>query len=72
MIKFIKQIFSEDNGNYSSTRFMFIVWGLSVLTIWGILSVYKHEILSLPETVVGIIVALGGVKVIQKFGEKTP
>ena len=72
MKTFLKQIFSEDNGNYSSTRVMFIMWSGLTLLIWASLSIYKHEILSLPETIVGVIVALGGTKVLQKFGEKNP
>ena len=70
MKNFLKQILSETNGIFSSTRFIFITWSLAVLIVWISLSFYEGKILSIPETVIYAVAIFAGLKGGQKFGEK--
>jgi len=66
----ILQFISEDNGQLSSTRLLFLVWGFTLLGIWAYLSVKGGAIQPIDVTVVGAFSSLGLVKTVQKFGEK--
>jgi hypothetical protein len=68
----ILEFFQEDNGGLSSTRLLFIVWGLGGFIAWVVMSIKSTPLafVSLPVEYIGIVLSLGGVKVIQKFGEK--
>jgi len=66
----ILQFIQEDNGQLSSTRLLFVVWGFTLLGIWAYLSVAKGAIQPIDVTVVGAFSSLGLVKVAQKYGEK--
>jgi hypothetical protein len=62
MLKF----FQEDNGNLSSTRLIFVLFGVVVLVVWAILSLYVGVLMSIPESIVTILLGLAASKVIQK------
>ena len=66
----LRQFITEDNGNLSSTRLLFLVWGFTLLGIWAYLSIAKGAIQPIDVTVVGAFSSLGLVKTVQKFGEK--
>jgi len=62
MLKF----FQEDNGNLSSTRLVFVLFGVVVLIVWAILSLYIGVLMVIPDSIVTIILGLAVSKVIQK------
>jgi len=69
MFNFIGRAFSEDNGNPSSTRMLTAFVVVSIISVWGYVSIIKGEIAPLPtEAVVAIVGALGA-KVWQKGKE---
>jgi len=64
------QFLKEDNGNLSSTRLIMYVWMFGVLFIWGFTSLKQNTLVDLPTTVVTVLFAVMGGKVIQKGFEK--
>lgn len=65
-------LFREKAGGqekYSATRFVFILWGLVVLAMWGYISLQNGELEKIPNSVATIMGLLAGGKVIQRFGE---
>lgn len=65
--------FLQDKGQgnkLSATRLAMLLWALSVLVVWIVISVRTNVPASIPESVVTILgIVLGG-KAIQRFGEK--
>lgn len=68
----ILQFLQEDNGNLSSTRLLFVLWGVGGFIAWVAMSLKSSPIMfiPLPWEYIGVVLSLGGVKVVQKFGEK--
>ena len=58
--------FQEDNGNLSSTRLVFVLFAIVVLIVWAVLSLYVGVLMSIPESIVTILLGLAGAKVLQK------
>ena len=73
-MKRLTEFLQEDNGGLSSTRLLFLVWGLGGFIVWTLLSLrmVPPAFAILPLEYVGVVLSLGGVKVVQKFGEKPP
>ena len=68
----ILQFLSEDNGTLSSTRLLFVLWGVGGFVAWVVMS-FKSQpcaFAMLPWEYIGVVMSLGGVKTVQKFGEK--
>ena len=70
----LTEFLQEDNGGLSSTRLLFLVWGLGGFIVWTLLSLRMAPpaFAILPWEYIGVVLSLGGVKVVQKFGEKPP
>ncbi len=66
----ITEFFEDDAGRLSSTRFVFVLWSLVVLAVWVITSIGSGVPQPLDEWVAGVLMALGGWKVAQKFPER--
>lgn len=64
------QFFQEENGQYSSTRLVFIAWTLGILLTWGADSFYHREMQELPQSIQVVLGILITGKVAQKFGEE--
>ena len=64
--------FLEDKGNQnlSATRLVLLLWAVSVLVIWVIVSLRTTTLQSIPDSVVTILGVSFGAKVVQRFGEK--
>lgn len=64
------EFLKEDNGNQSSMRLVFLVWGLGTFFVWLILSFIDGELKAIPESVVTASAIFLVGKVSQKFGEQ--
>jgi hypothetical protein len=72
MLTFIKSLFEDNSGGNSSARMVMLIWGIGAFLVWSILSLIAGTILSMPESILVIILATMGIKVAQRiFGEKT-
>lgn len=71
MIKeFIKGILTEDNGNYSSKRFIAVSYFTTVLITWFISCLRKGDFLDIPNGVYMTLGVVAGMLAVGKFGEK--
>ena len=55
----------DAQGNNSSTRLAFLMVVVITMGMWVFMGVSKHELVELPATVLALIAALMGGKVIQ-------
>jgi hypothetical protein len=62
-------ILTENNGKYSATRTVFLLWALVVLLAWCIISYRTGQLAEIPASVATIMGLLAGGKVVQKFKE---
>jgi CHASE2 domain-containing sensor protein len=67
----------DPSGKLSSIRILSLVWGIGVFAVWTAASIISvvHGIYvfpPIPESVVTILVAAGGMNVAQRFAEKSP
>jgi len=66
----ISEFLQEKNGQFSSTRLLFLVWGLCVLVTWMFISIKSNVMQSVDWSVVGILFTFMTGKVWQKYKEK--
>lgn len=66
----ILEFLQEDNGALSSTRLLFLIWGVGGFINWIVLSLRSSAMQNLSWEYIGLLLSLGAVKVVQKFGEK--
>jgi hypothetical protein len=63
--------FFEDNaGGFSMMRLAFLLTVLAVLANWSYVVFLKGELIDFPQGAVALLVGFGGVKTVQRFGEK--
>lgn len=62
--------FREDNGNLSSNRLVFVLFGMVVLAVWAYASVLAKVPMTLPDSIVNTLLGLAASKTIQKLFEK--
>ena len=55
----------DAQGNNSSTRLAFLMVVVITMGMWVFMGVSKHELVELPSTVLALIAALMGGKVLQ-------
>lgn len=67
----LNEFLSDNSGGLSSNRLAFLAWTLGPFIVWSFLSLMKMDILSIPDSILGIIGIMTTGKVIQRFGEKT-
>jgi hypothetical protein len=59
----------DGKGANSSTRLVMMIWSIAILAVWVGFSVYKGEMLDIPQGVQWVLgIVLGG-KVAQSFAE---
>ena len=68
-------IIQDNSGGISSIRCLMLLWGVGVFLVWAaavIVGLFHgiYTIPSIPETVVEILVAVTGIKTVQRFGER--
>jgi len=64
------EFLSEDNGNLSSQRLVFLLANLCIWSVWTISSMKSGQLQPIsPELLIGLGITQIG-KVAQKFGEK--
>ena len=70
----ILEFLQEDSGALSSTRLLFLIWGIGGFVLWVLVSLRLTPpgFAPLSWEYIGVVLSLGGVKVVQKFGEKQP
>lgn len=68
-MKFL-EFFQEGNGNLSSARLLMLIWGIGILTFWGITSIKTSQLIPIPESVITLFAITVAGKVTQKFGEQ--
>jgi len=70
MKEFVKKLCSDNNGNPSSMRVVFLFFGLTfsavLVTVYGAVSLYNKEVSEVPAGVVAILGTLLVGKSIQK------
>lgn len=59
----------DGDGNLSSTRLAFLLWGAGVLVVWMYVSFKTTLLAGIPPEVVTVLGVLMTGKVVQKFGE---
>ena len=57
-------------GKISTSRVIFLVWGLGVFAVWAFLSFYHQQTEPLDTSVVTVLGILAGGKTLQRFGER--
>jgi hypothetical protein len=67
---FIKSLLSDNGDGISSLRFLLLLWGMGVLSMWIYISLMKTQLQPLGNDIVTILIALSATKAIQRFGEK--
>ena len=73
MKEFFQKLLEDNEGGSSSARFIMIIWGLGGFLVWSILSFIKGMLLTMPESILVIILATMGFKVAQRiWGEDNP
>ena len=73
----LSSVVEDPVGKISSTRVLSLVWGIGVFVVWGIAAIISvvHGVYvfpPIPESVVTILIAAGGMNVVQRFAEKSP
>ena len=73
----LSSVVEDPSGKVSSIRILSLVWGIGVFVVWAaaaIISVVNgvYVFPPIPESVVTILVAAGGMNVVQRFAEKPP
>ena len=63
--------FQDDNGKVGSIRTAFLVSLFVVLLNWSYVNYQKQELQALPESVVVMVLGLGGVKAYQGYTESS-
>jgi len=69
-MNYIKGIFTEDNGNFSSKRLIALFWFLPMTLLWIIESITKKQIEDIPNGVYMISGVVAGMLAVGKFGEQ--
>lgn len=70
MNKFFKNILTESNGDFSSTRIILLAWFMSLTLLWVINCIAIKEIVEIPNGVYMLSGVIAGLKAVQKFGEQ--
>lgn len=63
-------ILKDKSGQFSSARFMFVIYGVVILAVWTITSIVVMTMQSIPWDNIALLAALGGFKIVQKPMEK--
>jgi len=59
----------KKSGKLSSTRLVFVFWGLGSLIAWLAVSYNSRSLVEFPQSVITLLGLLVGGKAIQRFGE---
>ena len=63
-------MFQADSGKVGAVRVAFLVSLFAVLANWTIINYQKGELQSIPESVIVLVLGLGGFKAYQGFTDK--
>lgn len=63
-------ILADESGGLSSMRVAFLLTIVMVLAGWGYTTFIKKELQPLPDNITTLVIGLGAVKAVQRFGEK--
>lgn len=66
----IQSLIEDNSGGFSSTRLVFVIWCLVVLSVWAGVSFINNELKPIDSSVITILGILSSAKVVQRFGEK--
>ena len=71
----LSSVVEDPYGKVSSVRILSLVWGIGVFVVWAVAAIISvvHGVYvfpPIPESVVTILVAAGGMNVVQRFAEK--
>lgn len=65
----LTELFQDDNGGASSTRFVFVIGSLTVLSVWAYLCIKSGAFVGIPVKDLGILITLIAGKVGGKVFE---
>jgi CHASE2 domain-containing sensor protein len=70
----LSSVVEEPSGKVSSIRILSLVWGIGVFVVWAAAAIISvvHGVYvfpPIPESVVTVLVAAGGMNVVQRFAE---
>jgi hypothetical protein len=72
MKEFLKSILEDNEGGLSSSRVAMLTWGVGTFLVWSVISFVKMEVLSIPESVLVVVLTTLGMKIAQRvWGEKS-
>ena len=63
-------MFQADSGKVGAVRVAFLISVFVVLTNWSIVTYQKSELQPIPESVIVLVLGLGGFKAYQGFTDK--
>lgn len=70
-LKGISSFVREKDGKVSSSRLLFLIWGVGIFLTWAYISYQTKNLQPIPESVVTILGILAGTKAVQRFGENS-
>ena len=65
----LSEFLQEKNGKYSAARLGFLLTLLLVMGTWTYTSFKKTELQPVPDSLVTLVIGVGGLKTVQRFGE---
>ncbi|MBU0700197.1 hypothetical protein KKE26_02715 [bacterium] len=67
----ILQFLQDEKGMFSSTRLVFIIWGIGVFVVWAIVSIRSTTpgLVQIDTNMMLVLLSLMTGKAVQKFGE---
>lgn len=66
----MKEFFQEENGQYSSTRLVMILWTLALCITWTTICIRSGAFVDIPQNVMAVTGFFLGIKGITKFAER--
>lgn len=69
-MNWLKGVLEDNSGGASSTRLLMLMWGICVLAVWTYISLHTGTMVTLPETVITVLLGTSAMKVVQRFSEK--
>jgi hypothetical protein len=63
-------VFEDNSNGFSAMRVGFLLTILLVMFNWTYICILKKDLVPIPESAVALMVGMGTVKTVQRFGEK--
>jgi hypothetical protein len=64
-------LIQDNSGGLSSMRVAFLTTIVTVLVAWSYVTFKNVELQALPDNITMLVIGMGGVKAVQRMGEKS-